>query len=202
MSPKAVWEPGFFGLDLVIGIVQNDAHNKRPALEDVAMDEIKPQAAETEIKISLAKLMKVKNRLAGRIASVVAEIQAYNCIVKDTESPNVRDLYTKHERMVEQMTKLKVALDDANRAGQRERIYQISEKKSKLAWLRTLNTRHGPQRGYDNEVIEYVAAFRKQEVDEMVRRLEREIDELQDAIDSFNASRKVVVDAELFTMVS
>ena len=166
------------------------------------MDDTKAQAGESEIKISLSKLMKVKNRLAGRIATVVTEIQSYNSVVKDTESPDVRALVEKHERMVAQMIKLKVALDDANRAGQRERIYQISEKKGKLAWLRTLNTRHGSQRGYDNTVVEYVAFLRKQEVEDTVRRLEREIDELQDSIDAFNASRKVTVDAELLTMVS
>jgi hypothetical protein len=166
------------------------------------MGEAKVQAEDSEIKISLAKLMKVKNRLAGRIASVVSEIQSYNSVVKNSETPDVRELNEKRKQMVAQMIKLKVTLDDANRAGQRERIYQIAEKKSELAWLRTLNTRHGSQRGYDNEVIEYVAAFRKQEVDDTVRRLEREIDELQDAIDAFNASRKVAVDAELFALVS
>ena len=155
----------------------------------------------SEVKISLAKLMKVKNRLAGRIAQVQAEIVAYNCVVEGTEAPDVRKLVATHDQMVAQMIKLKVALDDANRGGQRERIYQLSEKKSKLTWLKTLNTRHGPQQGYGEKVINYVATFRKTEVDETVRRLEREIDETQDAIDSFNASRKVTVDAELFTLV-
>ncbi len=166
------------------------------------MDAAETKTTESEVKISLAKLMKVKNRLAGRLAAVQSEIITYNSIVEGTESPNVRDLIATHERMVDQMIKLKVALDDANRGGQRERIYQLSEKKSKLTWLRGLTTRHGPHQGYDDKIINYVATVRKTEVDETVRRLEREIDEIQDAIDSFNASRKVTVDAELFALVS
>ena len=167
------------------------------------MDATETKATENEVKISLAKLMKVKNRLAGRLAQVQSEIVAYNSIVEGTETPDVRALVAKHDKMVEQMIKLKVALDDANRGGQRERIYQLSEKKSKLTWLRTMQTRHGPQRGYGEEQpINYIATIRKSEVDETVRRLEREIDETQDAIDAFNASRKVTVDAELFTLVS
>lgn len=159
------------------------------------------KTTETEVKISLAKLMKVKNRLAGRIAATQAEIVAYNSIIEGTEVPDVRVLINTHDKMVEQMIKLKVALDDANRGSQRERIYQLAEKKSKLTWFKTLQTRHGPHRGYDDKTINYVATVRKTEVDETVRRLEREIDETQDALDAYNASRKVTVDAELFTLI-
>lgn len=159
------------------------------------------KTSENEVKISLAKLMKVKNRLAGRIASVQTEIVTHNSSIEGTEVPDVRALINTHEKMVEQMIKLKVALDDANRGGQRERIYQLAEKKSKLTWFRTLRTNHGPHRGYDDKTINYIATVRKTEVDETVRKLEREIDEIQDALDAFNASRKVTVDAELFTLV-
>ncbi len=156
---------------------------------------------DTEVKISLAKLMKVKNRLAGRISTVQSEIVSFNSIVEGTESPDVKALLATHDKMVEQMIKLKVALDDANKGAQRERIYQLAEKKSKLAWFKALNTRHGPQQGYRETVINYTATIRKNEVDAVVRQLEREIDETQDALDSYNASRKVTVDAELFTLI-
>lgn len=156
----------------------------------------------TEVKISLAKLMKVKNRLAGRISQVQAEIVGYNSYVEGSEVPDVRTLLATHEKMTGQMIKLKVALDDANKGAQRERILKLAELKSKLSWFKTLNTRNGAQRGYDDKVINYVAVVKKTEVDETVRKLEREIDETQDALDSFNASRKVVVDAELLTLVS
>jgi superfamily II RNA helicase len=165
------------------------------------MDETTTKTPENEVKISLAKLMKVKNRLAGRIAATQAEIVAYNSTVQGSEAPDVKKLYEQYEAQTAQMIKLKVALYDANRGGQQERIFLLAEKKSKLTWLRSMNTRNGPQTSYDDKVINYVATFKKADVDALVRQLEREIDETQDAIDSFNASRKVVVDSELFTLV-
>lgn len=166
------------------------------------MDEKTTPTPETEIKVSLAKVLKIKNRLAGRLAQLQGEIQAYNSIVEGTESPNVRELYDKHQRMTDALIKLKVTLDEGNRGGQRERILTLAEKKGKLAWFKSLNTRHGDQQGYNNTVIKYVATIRKSEVDETARKLEREIDELQDQIDAFNASKKVSVDAEVLAFVS
>jgi superfamily II RNA helicase len=159
------------------------------------------ETAATETKISLAKLMKVKSRLAGRISAVQSEIVAYNSTVQGSEAPDVKKLFEQYEAMTAQMIKLKVALDDANRGGQQERIFLLAEKKAMLTWLRTMNTRNGPQQSYDDKVINYVATFKKADVDAMCRKLEREIDETQDALDSFNASRKVIVDTELFTLV-
>jgi hypothetical protein len=165
------------------------------------MDEATTKTTEDGVKISLAKLMKVKNRLAGRIATTQSEIVNYNSTVQGSESPDVKTLYDLYDKMTAQMVKLKVALFDANRGGQQERIFALAEKKSKLTWLRGMSTRNGPQQGYDDKVVNYVATFKKADVDSLARQLEREIDETQDAIDSFNASRKVTVDSELFTLV-
>ena len=117
------------------------------------MDETTTKTTDTEVKISLAKLMKVKSRLAGRIAATQSEIVAYNSTVQGSEVPDVKKLYEQYEAMTAQMIKLKVALFDANRGGQQERIFLLAEKKSKLAWLRSMNTRNGPQTGYDDKVI-------------------------------------------------
>lgn len=159
-------------------------------------------ATHSDVAISLAKLMKLKSRLAGRLAAVQLEITTYNSIVEGTEAPNTRELYLTFDLMSQAIVKLKLALDEGNRGQQRERILTLAEKKGKLTFIRGLNTRHGEQRGYSENVIKYVATIRKTEVDETARTLECQIDELQDQIDGYNASRTVTVDAGILSLVS
>jgi len=66
------------------------------------------------------------------------------------------------------------------------------------------DTRHGPQPPVYPSTIEvnYVAALKKADVDGLVLRLEKEIDQLQDKLDQFNHARKVEVDGRLLELAS
>ena len=71
-------------------------------------------------------------------------------------------------------------------------------------FLAGVNTRHGPQPAvYPNTTeVNYVAALKKADVDGLVARLEKEIDQLQDKLDQFNHGRTVAVERRVLELAS
>lgn len=63
---------------------------------------------------------------------------------------------------------------------------------------------NGPQPAvYPNTTaVIYVAALKKADVDALLTRLEREIDQLQDRLDQFNHGHRVEVDGRLLELAS
>jgi hypothetical protein len=155
-------------------------------------------------EVTLAKALKVKNRLAGRLAKVQADIQAYNSVPEGQAGQvNVPALMKTREQLVAGLVSLKTAINEANRAAQRE-IYDLAEKKATAQFLAGVNTRHGPQPAvYPNTTeVHYVAALKKADVDDLVVRLEKEIDQLQDRLDQFNHVHKIEVDGRVLELAS
>jgi hypothetical protein len=155
-------------------------------------------------EITLAKALKVKNRLAGRLAKVQADIQAYNSVpAGQADQVNVPALLRTREELVGALVGLKTAINDANREAQRD-IYLLAEKKATAQFLAGVSTRHGPQPAvYPNTTeVRYVAALKKADVDALVVRLEKEIDQLQDRLDQFNHARKIEVDGRTLELTS
>jgi hypothetical protein len=155
-------------------------------------------------EITLAKALKVKNRLAGRLAKVQADIQAYNSVPEgQADQVNVPALAQAREQLVAALVSLKTAINDANREAQRD-IYDLAEKKATAQFLAGVNTRHGPQPPVYPSTIEvnYVAALKKADVDALVAGLEKEIDQLQDRLDQFNHDRRIEVDSRALELAS
>ena len=154
--------------------------------------------------ITLAKALKVKNRLTGRLVKVQADIQAFNSVpVGQADQVNVPALMQAREELVEALVGLKTAINEANREAQRD-IYLLAEKKAAAQFLAGLSTRHGPQPAvYPNTTeVHYVAALKKADVDALMSRLETEIDQLQDKLDHLNHVRKVEVDGRTLELAS
>ena len=150
-------------------------------------------------EITLAKALKVKNRLTGRLAKVQSDIQAYNSVpAGQADQVNVPALMQAREELVGALVGLKAAINEANREAQRD-IYDLAEKKATAQFLAGASTRHGPQPPVYPSTIEvnYVAALKKADVDALVLRLEKEIDHLQDRLDQFNHARKIEAPAFL-----
>jgi uncharacterized protein YukE len=155
-------------------------------------------------EITLAKALKVKNRLAGRLARVQADIQAYNSVPEgQADQVNVPALMQAREELVEALVGLKAAVNEANRDAQPD-IYLLAERKAAAQFLAGLNTRHGPQPPVYPSTAEvtYVAALKKADVDGLVARLEKEIDRLQDRLDQFNHARTVGVEGRTLELAS
>ena len=155
-------------------------------------------------QITLAKALKIKNRLVGRLAKVQADIQAFNSVPEGQAGQvDVPALMQTREALVEAIVGLKTAINDANREAQRD-IYALAEKKATAQFLAGVCTRHGPQPAVYPSTTEvtYVAALKKADVDAQVARLEADIDQLQDRLDQFNHDRKIEVDGRILELAS
>ncbi len=155
-------------------------------------------------EITLAKALKIKNRLAGRLAKIQTDIQAYNSVSQgQADQVNVPALMKTREELVGALVSLKTAINEANREAQRD-IYDLAEKKATAQFLAGVNTRHGPQPAvYPNTTeVSYVAALKKADVDTLVARLEKEIDQLQDRLDQFNHAHKIEVEGRILELAS
>ena len=77
--------------------------------------------------ITLGKALKFKNRLAGRLAKVQADIQAYNNIPEGQAGQvKVPALMKTPEELVGAPVSLKTTINDANREAQRD-IYDLAD---------------------------------------------------------------------------
>jgi len=155
-------------------------------------------------EITLAKALKIKNRLTGRLAKVQADIQAFNSVPEGQAGQvNVPALMKTREELVGALVSLKTAINVANQDIQRD-IYDLAEKKATAQFLAGVNTRHGPQPAvYPNTTeVSYVAALKKADVDALVAGLEKDIDQLQDRLDQFNHVHKIEVDGRILELAS
>lgn len=155
-------------------------------------------------QITLAKALKIKNRLVGRLAKVQVDIQTFNSVPEGQAGQvDVPALMQTREALVEAIVGLKAAINDANREAQRD-IYALAEKKATAQFLAGVCTRHGPQPAVYPSTTEvtYVAALKKADVDAQVARLETDIDQLQDKLDQFNHDRKIEIDGRTLELAS
>jgi hypothetical protein len=154
--------------------------------------------------ISLAKALKVKNRLAGRLSDTQANIEAYNSVLEGRKGEvSVSDLYNLRNQLVESLITLKTAISDAN-TKQRRNLYEIEEVRGSITFLKGLNTRHGsePAYGLQGKDQVYVATLQKKEVDQSIKKLESHLDELQDQIDTFNVTTRIEVEEKILDLAS
>jgi hypothetical protein len=155
-------------------------------------------------EITLAKALKVKNRLTGRLAKVQADIHAFNSVPEGQSGQvDVRALMDNRAEFVDVLVALKTAINEANRESQRD-IYDLAEKKATVQFLSGISTRHGAQPAVypSTTEVNYITALTKGEVDGLVARLEKEIDQLQDKLDHFNHVRKVEIDGRILELAS
>jgi hypothetical protein len=148
------------------------------------------------LNITLAKALKLKNRLAGKVAKLTQTVQTYNSTQQTGEQIDVRVAYAERADLVRRLADLKYAIARANAPIQHD-IFDLAELKAEVALLAALNTKHGTfLEGYPTAgQVAYVAQFRKADVDAMTDALETRIDALQDKLDTFNAQTVVAVEA-------
>lgn len=153
------------------------------------------------IGISIAKALKLKARLAGRLTVVTNDILKYNSVEEGQFSTfNVAEAYNLRNSIVEALISLKTAIATAN-LPILSKIYTLSEKKAELVMLTALPTTDGVKSSeYSTNSVTYKATYTKQKVDTLRRKLEREIDIIQDELDSFNHSTKLQVGEKMLTL--
>jgi hypothetical protein len=144
--------------------------------------------------ISLAKALKLKNRLAGRLNKVQIDIAQFNSVLTEQAGKvDVDALCKLRDEIAENLITLKTRIIVSNAEIQGDLIRQ-GELRSKLTWLATLDTRDGKERhGYQNTEVTWTATLKKKDVDDETRKLETEIDAIQDKLDTFNHTKRVEV---------
>jgi hypothetical protein len=155
--------------------------------------------------ISLAKAMKIKNRLAGRLTKVQTSISTYNSVLVDRAGEvDVAELDKTRAQIVSALVTLKTAIAAAS-TGVQKVIYLLSEKKAEITFLSCLETKNGrePAYGLRSEPQNFVATIKIQDVTDRVKALEFEIDELQDKLDAYNAvPDRVYIDTSILALAS
>jgi hypothetical protein len=153
--------------------------------------------------ITLAKALSVKNRLAGRLAQARSNIENYNSVMagqRDESAQATVDVRAELERLLAlqgALIAVKTAIHRAN-ASVYDDVLRLAEKKAIVQMLSNLNTKHGTEPGFNGVEYRYAAMIKKPEALELVRRLESEIDRLQDKLNEYNiAARVEIADAVL-----
>lgn len=153
-------------------------------------------------QISLAKALKLKNRLAGRLNKTQTDIQTYNSVLAEQANQvDVPALCKLRDEIAEQLVVLKTKIVFGNAEIQSDLIRQ-GELMSKLTWLATLETRDGKRHGYQNTEVTWVASVKKTDVDKETKKLEAEIDAIQDKLDSYNHTQKIEVSEKALSLAS
>ena len=152
--------------------------------------------------ISLAQLMKLKNRYEERILECRQIVNTFNSTVAGSDTPNVRTAFENHLLLTKRLIVLKTKLDEANRGFQRQRLFEISEKKGLLLWMKGLDTTHGKKPFATNDDAYYKAEIRLEEKAQICSELDDEIFRLQEEIDTFNASTSVWVPTEFDSLTA
>lgn len=154
-------------------------------------------------QVGLAKIMKVKNRLAGRLAETTQEISYNNSVLLEQQGQvNVEALVALRDSIANALVALKSLHYKANFEVQ-EKIYLLGEKKAEIGLYKGLSTRCGKERhDYQNTTVEYVVSINNDAKKVKIKQLEVEIDKLQDEIDEFNTVKKVEVPNEILALAS
>lgn len=150
------------------------------------------------MKITLAKTMKYRNRVAEKLGKVSEDMQEHNSILAANEPEvDIKRLDGMRHEIMEHLIAVKTMI---HTAGQpiRSQIFRMSELRAAVGFYKSLSTRHGKAQSSrwnaGDELIEYKATLRKDDVDKIVAGLEEDIDKLQDELDSFNHETKIDVE--------
>ena len=144
------------------------------------------------MEITLARALKYKNRLVGKIATVTEVIRNKNSVVKGTEKEvDINDLFKLRLKLVKNLIDLKTAINKANESIVSD-IYNLSEIKSLMSIINSVDTTHGKSSkgggyyGANTEPVEYESQMRFTDAEEMLSSGNKQIDQIQEKIDKHN----------------
>lgn len=153
-------------------------------------------------KISVAKAMKVKNRLSGLLNEVNGRIVNNNSVLEGQKvSYDVVSLVEKRGKLVSALIEIKTLMDQTTHNTIDRKIRLLGEKKAEVAWLKTIPTRDGTEENaYGGKNFVYQATLKDTDIDAMTKKLNVEIDDLQDELDDFNATTKIEIDESILNL--
>lgn len=144
--------------------------------------------------MNIKQALKEKNKLAKKITDLMDRVNRYNSVdeggVRSYEPETTLRVATDY---VEELVELKTKIHKAN-AEVYEKIFRMSEYKSFVKYLRSLNCTEGTlvQRGYgDTTTRQMTTVITEVQRDQMVERYESMIDQIQSEMDAHNATTQI-----------
>jgi hypothetical protein len=150
--------------------------------------------------MTIARALKEKNRIAGKIKKLQNDIQKYNHTRDDRPSDyNSNELYEELQTQIKALIELKTKLANAN-IGILEKLIQLSEVKSAISFWSNFRTGQEFEPIKDSKYVngEYVTVeisgghtISNKVVQERIVSMQLFADSLQDDIDEYNAATKI-----------
>ena len=150
-------------------------------------------------KVTIARALKEKNRVAGRLAKARDLVGKENS--KDIKVPRGIDVtatYALAKALCDRLVAIKSAIAEANKPIV-SKIIELDEIKSEIAYLNGLNVKEGKfvETNYGSRIeSEIDAVIRKQQVLDEIAALQARADSLQDELDEFNATTKIEIEID------
>jgi hypothetical protein len=146
------------------------------------------------MKVTLARALKERARIAGKLARNFAIINRENSDLKgNVREFDLRALFAENMELHRKIIQIKQIIAQAN-VNIVNKMVEMAELKSLIAKLRDINTSAGIKirNTYNGEVREvWEVVFSTSELTNMANELEKKVEQLQDEIDEFNALNKV-----------
>lgn len=139
--------------------------------------------------MNLARALKEKNKLVGKIKVLWERLISSNQSLSDKQDYNAEDLYTEICSETDKLLKLKELINAATQPIFPD-ILQIAELKGRVTNLKSIQTEE-KKATYSDNIITYNVQMSKNRVDELIDKTTKEIEDIQDRIDQFNASTNI-----------
>jgi len=156
------------------------------------------------VEVTLAKALKLKKRLAGRIDRLQGQIVQHNSTLVGSERPI--DIERSLERLVQMkgaLTRLKAAISVVNQPIY-ALIFEQAEARGFSQFMGGLNTTHGRvlnrtwmSDGNVEKPVEHEAIIREGRANKLAEGVEERIDEIQDELDTFNGKTSLEIYEEV-----
>ena len=149
--------------------------------------------------VTIARALKEKNRVAGRLAKARELVGAENSQDKSVpRGVDVATMYDLAKTLRNRLIAIKSAIAEANKPIV-SKIIELDEIKSEIAFLNGLDVKEGKfvTTNYGTRIeLDIDAIIRKQQVLDEVTALQARADRLQDELDEFNAATKVEIELD------
>ena len=150
-------------------------------------------------RVTIARALKEKNRVAGRLAKARELVGRENSMDKNVpRGIDVSETYTLAKTLRDRLVSINSAIAEAN-SPIVSKIIELDEVKSEISYLNGLDVKEGKfvETNYGSRIeTELEAVIRKPQVLDEVAALQARADRLQDELDEFNATTKIEIEID------
>ena len=150
-------------------------------------------------RVTMARALKEKNRVAGRLAKARELVARENS--RDKNVPrgiDVSETYALAQTLRDRLVAIKTAIAEAN-GPIVSKIIELDEVKAEISYLNGLDVKEGKfvSGNYGTRIeTELEAVIRQPQVLDEVTALQARADRLQDELDEFNATTKIEIEID------